>query len=114
MDKIAGRYTYIVPWYDREDFEQLKHMTTDKRFPATYDDWQVEMAVATKVALMRGVALQMVNVRIADYFAWLTAECRADTVDARAAYFQKLALEASSRLVGGARSTKECTFPTKH
>lgn len=100
-----------LPWYEQDDYHQLKQMNKGGTLPATYDEWRAEMLRTTKRASAQGIVVLGVTVRVDEYFAWLESQCRPDTAEARSSYFAQLA-----KAVGEAalEARERVSFPTRH
>jgi hypothetical protein len=116
MHKVQKGQILVYPWYEREDFEQLRHMTSDETLPATYDEWLAQMERAAKEMSEQGYPVMSVRVRVSEYFGWLHSQCRPDTAAARSTYVQSLAVELQRELTPhGETTTKQRgAFPTRH
>jgi hypothetical protein len=84
-------YTVAMPWYEREDFEELLALAVDREGAATnYDEWHSKATQVAKIYLNRGQALTLVTIRPKPFLEWLDARGLPNSAENRIRYVEHL------------------------
>ncbi|MBN9453282.1 MAG: hypothetical protein J0I42_15140 [Bosea sp.] len=92
MKPTLDAYTVAMPWYERDDFQQIWELAHDRdEMPSDYDTWHRNAVAVMNGWLARGRALEIVTIKPAEFLAWLkqtglpnTAAVRLKFVEQRA------------------------------
>lgn len=85
-------YTVALPWYEREDFAQLRELASDRdETPGDYEAWHRQATSVISEWLSRGKALQVVTVRPAEFLAWLEHKGLPNIASTRKQYVEEIA-----------------------
>jgi hypothetical protein len=83
--------TVIVPWYERDDFQEIWEIGHEGHAPATdYEDWRRRANRAVALLREHGDAVEIVTVRPAAYRDWLTSRGLPNSAAARRCYLRRL------------------------
>ncbi len=90
MNPSSQTYTIAMPWYDRTDFYELWALSADQHeVPRDYDRWHAEASRVMREHLARGLAIQFIRIRPAEYWEWLGSS--PNTASMRRTYVEYLA-----------------------
>lgn len=105
MIPSTDAYTIAMPWYEREDFEELLAIAVDgEGAPRDYDEWHRKATQVAKAYLNRGHALSVITVRPEPFLKWLTDQQLPNTAENRIRYVEYLA-SAGGRPIGLGKDT---------
>jgi hypothetical protein len=92
MKPEFGTYTVAMPWYEKEDFEQLLQLAVDrKEMLRDYTKWQIAALSVMNEYLRNGQAIQLVTVRPAEFQNWLSERNLQSTLETRLRYVEYIA-----------------------
>jgi hypothetical protein len=93
MNPSPDAYTVAMPWYEKDDFDQLLKMSADPQHerPLSYDQWHLQAKRALEDMLARGKAVEVISVRASAFLEWAAREGLANDAAARRKYVEHLA-----------------------
>lgn len=100
MKPSVENYTVALPWYEREHFEQLWQLASDRdQMPRDYEVWHAAALNVINEWLARGKALQIVTIRPDEFMGWLAESNLPNTAASRLKYVEERA-RGGSGIVG--------------
>lgn len=85
-------YTVAMPWYEREDFQQIWELAHDRdEMPADYDTWHRNAVAVMNAWLARGRALEIVTIKPVEFLAWLQQTGLPNTAGVRLKFVEQRA-----------------------
>lgn len=92
MKPTVEAYTFVLPWYEKDDFQLLWELASDRdEIPADYDVWHAAALRVLREWLARGRALQIVTVKPNEFLAWLNDRGLPNTAATRLKYVEERA-----------------------
>jgi len=59
-----------LPWFERDDYESFKPVLPERRWHATFDEWEAAAKQTLEHLQRQGVRAIKANVRSTDFVAW--------------------------------------------